>query len=189
MPRGGVNGPYWNRKPHRNPENPGTLDARRARRLRAYKPRLGSARGDRARAAEASTKAPGATSCRQVRRRARPAPLRARPRPSSIEPLPRDLAGECLRRLPPTQRRIVAELLAGWSLTETAARFGMAVATASQHLRRARAGRLPRARGRGGSIAGTRGGGPRHPPRLAPTRLSPARGHPIRCSRQEHSAP
>ena len=124
-------------------------------------------------------------------RDSRPAPLRARPRPSSVEPLPRDLAascpappavavardlaGECLRRLPPTQRRIVAELLAGWSLTETAARFGMAVATASEHLRRARlqcaplfagpAGRLPRVRGRGGSIAGTRGGGPRQRPR------------------------
>jgi DNA-directed RNA polymerase specialized sigma24 family protein len=113
------------------------------------------------------------------------APAGARPRPSGIEPLPRDLAasdpeplavasagdlaGECLRRLPPTQRALVADLLAGWSLTEAAERFGIAVAAASEHLRRARchcaplfacpAGRLPRARGRGGSDRGTRGGG------------------------------
>jgi len=89
-----------------------------------------------------------------------------------------DLARECLRRLPAPERALVAELLAGWSLTEAAERFGLAVAAASEQLRRARArcaplfacpaGRLPRPRGRGGSERGTRGGGRR----LAPPVLS-----------------
>jgi DNA-directed RNA polymerase specialized sigma24 family protein len=86
-----------------------------------------------------------------------------------------DLEAQCLRCLSEKQRTVVEELLAGQSLSDAAERHGITTATAHARLRNARrrcaqlfAGPrgLPKSRGRGGSQAGTRGGGRRlEPPR------------------------